>query len=124
VKKFKALIAEDVLISRIIFHELLSPYCSICLLAEDGQIAIDILSKNPDVEIIFSDIEMPEVNGFELVEHIRKKMPHSLRAIPVIAISSHSSSEFRKRCLSVGFTDILTKPISKQSIENLLSEFF
>jgi two-component system chemotaxis sensor kinase CheA len=80
----------------------------------DGQQAWDLLShKKERFDLILSDIEMPNMNGFDLVRNIKS---HSeLRTIPVIALTSLSDAESRRRGMKAGFDEYAVK-IDKDSL--------
>ncbi len=74
--------------------------------AEDGQAAFRLLQQHP-VDIVVTDIEMPNMNGFELTEHIRAS--EQLRHLPVIAVTSLSQDEERQRGMRAGLDAYLVK---------------
>ena len=80
-------------------------------IVSNGEEAIDAaLHKNYD--LILMDIQMPEMDGFEATKLIRQ---NDVRA-PIIALTAHALSEQRERALAQGFTDYLTKPISREKL--------
>jgi len=62
------------------------------------------------VEILVSDLEMPEKSGFELVEAIRKREAGAGRSLPALALSAYDSTDDRSRALAAGFSEHLRKP--------------
>jgi two-component system chemotaxis sensor kinase CheA len=74
--------------------------------AEDGKVAMEVLASRP-VDLLVTDIEMPNVNGFELAEHVRAT--ERLRHIPIIAVTSLSNDTERERGTAVGIDAYLIK---------------
>jgi YesN/AraC family two-component response regulator len=73
--------------------------------AKNGQEALDIVSKNK-IDIVVTDINMPVMNGLELIENLREKYPD----IPVIIMSAHTETEYIKKAESLGVKEYLIKP--------------
>jgi CheY-like chemotaxis protein len=90
------------------------------LRASNGQEAIDICIYNNDINLVFMDIKMPVLDGYQAFEIIKKIKP----SLPVIAQTAHSSSEEREKIEQAGFTDYITKPIDKEKIFELLDSIF
>ncbi len=88
--------------------------------ASDGHKAIDILDKNEDIDIVLTDMMMPEMDGMELLEKIRS----TNNDVTVILITGHSSIESAVDAMRKGAYDYLTKPIDlnklKITIKNAL----
>lgn len=95
----------------------------IVLLAKNGQDGIKIAERErPDV--ILLDILLPDMNGFEVCEHLRS-IPR-LKKIPILGISASAMDGDRRRSLSYGFDGFLAKPASRfeliNTIERLIGE--
>jgi PAS domain S-box-containing protein len=84
----------------------------------DGQAAVDAAGEfRPDAVLL--DISLPRMNGFEVLKRLRE-VPHD-RPLTIIATTGYGRDEDRKRCLSAGFDEHLTKPIAIGDVERLLS---
>ena len=77
--------------------------------AVDGRAALDALAADK-FDLVLLDIMMPEMNGYEVLEHIKADM--SLRDIPVIMISAVDEMESVVRCIELGAEDYLSKPFN------------
>jgi signal transduction histidine kinase len=75
------------------------------LLAENGQIALDVLEKEP-VDILLLDLKMPVLGGEEVLEIVRTRYPQ----IPVIIITGHGTVDTAVQCMKKGAYDFITKP--------------
>ncbi|MCU0533657.1 MAG: response regulator [Hydrococcus sp. Prado102] len=78
------------------------------LKAQDGWEAIAILKSNPQIKLVVSDIDMPQMNGFEFLSHRRHDA--KLAKIPVFVFSSRSNEKHRKIALQIGATAYFIKP--------------
>lgn len=87
-----------------------------CITAENGQEAIKYLKEQGDINIILMDIMMPVMDGFEATLKIRKLK--NFAKIPIIALTAKAMKGDREKCLEVGMSDYVAKPIN---IEQLLS---
>ena len=81
--------------------------------ASDGHKAIDILDKNEDIDIVLTDMMMPEMDGMELLEKIRS----TNNDVTVILITGHSSIESAVDAMRKGAYDYLTKPVDLNKLE-------
>ena len=85
--------------------------------ATNGYEALASLRENPS-DVVFSDIVMPEMDGFELCEEIRK-IP-SLRTLPIIITSTHCDSRYVLKALRHGADDYISKPVKRDVLANVL----
>ena len=114
-----SIIADDEPLTREILREKL-PWRELgfhaVLEAENGQQVLELISRNPVVDVIISDIRMPHMDGLELVSTIRKVNKHC----QIIFISGYCEKEYLKKAIRLGAVDFLEKPISIPEIENSL----
>jgi chemotaxis family two-component system sensor histidine kinase/response regulator PixL len=94
------------------------------LQAGDGWEAIKQLQSNSSVELVICDIEMPNLNGFDFLNH-RRKDPQ-LQTVPVVMLTSRSNDKHRRLAMHLGATAYFTKPYIEQSflkaIKDILNE--
>jgi signal transduction histidine kinase len=84
--------------------------------AESGQEAMNILGENNDIDIVLMDIMMPEMDGYETTQKIRRE--HKNTALPIIAVTAKAMKGDREKCIEAGASDYITKPVK---IDQLLS---
>ena len=90
------------------------------LTANNGKEGIDILSSNwQEIDLILLDIVMPEMNGFEVLRHV--KGSKIFKSIPVIMISSMDDKDSIYRCIEMGANDYVTKPFDKEILNARIS---
>jgi PAS domain S-box-containing protein len=102
------LIAEDDKFSYKFLEGFLKQTRAEVLRAADGREAVEICRTNPNIDLVLMDIQMPEMNGLEATEEIKKFN----RNLPVIAQTANAISEERQRCLEAGCDDFITKPVN------------
>ena len=78
------------------------------LQAENGIEALEQLQLHPEIEVIISDLEMPRMNGFELLSHIRQNPDFAKK--PVVVLTSRSAEKHRQLAYELGANSYLTKP--------------
>lgn len=91
--------------------------------ATSGQSALDIAFKQPDIDLIILDVQMPEMDGFQTASmlKIRKKT----RDIPIIFLTAaFKTREFQQKGYDVGAVDYLLKPIDDNQFINKISTYF
>ncbi|MEA3315102.1 MAG: response regulator [Campylobacterota bacterium] len=86
--------------------------------AQNGQLALDKFKEENDFDLIVTDINMPVMNGLELIENIRKIDKN----IPVIIMSAHTEPEYIKSAEELGVKNYLLKPFDFIKFINLVSE--
>ncbi len=90
------------------------------LQAGNGREALEKIAQEPSIQVIFCDIEMPIMNGFEFLNQYRKDYPHSDRQI--IMLTSRSSEKHRRLAEMLGASAYLTKPYIEQELLGLLKD--
>ena len=110
-EKARILVAEDDIDMRTLVYRLLENMGYAVTLAEDGIDALLQLGKS-EYDLIISDVNMPELDGFRLLEMKNQKGIKT----PVIFLTSRSSPEDEKRGFELGALDYLTKPIQKEKL--------
>ncbi|OLP18873.1 hypothetical protein BST81_08120 [Leptolyngbya sp. 'hensonii'] len=87
------------------------------ILAGNGQEAIE-LARTHSPDLILMDIQMPKVDGLEAIQKIRQDS--QLAAIPIIALTALAMTGDRERCLAVGASDYLAKPVKLKQLDDLI----
>lgn len=114
------LVAEDDNINFLLLKTILELKGHIVLRARNGQEVVDISRSNPAIDLIFMDIKMPVLDGYEAFEMIKKDNPDLI----VIAQTAHSSSEVKERIMKAGFSGYITKPLDKEKIYEIIIKVF
>jgi CheY-like chemotaxis protein/HAMP domain-containing protein len=90
------------------------------LVADTGRAALDMLARHPDVELVLMDIMMPEMDGYEAIRRLR--LDPRFAQLPVIALTAKAMQGDREKCIEVGATDYLAKPIDPENLATILRE--
>lgn len=114
----KVLVAEDMPLNQLLIKIILEDFGLECDIAENGKIAIEKLQNNT-YDIVLMDIQMPEINGFEATEFIRKKMKSK---IPIIALTADVTTIDIKKSLQIGMNDYISKPIDEKLLYNKIKD--
>lgn len=76
------------------------------LTARNGKEALDVLAQNDDIDIIVTDINMPHMNGLEMI----KKIKDNGNTLPIIIMSAHTEEEYIQKAKEYGVNEYLLKP--------------
>ena len=107
------LIAEDIDINWEIISNMLSMFGITCDRAENGRVCVDMMKSAAEgsYELIFMDIQMPEMNGLDATREIRTLENSWANSIPIIAMTADAFSENITECMNVGMSGHIAKPI-------------
>ena len=116
------LIVDDAEMNRMMLSDMLGDQYDY-VEAADGREALRILEKNVSIDLILLDINMPEMNGFEVLEEMNRY--HWIEEVPVIMITAEESVESMEHAYSLGVTDYIPRPfnvyIVRRRVENTLN---
>jgi signal transduction histidine kinase/DNA-binding response OmpR family regulator len=86
--------------------------------AEDGKSAIELLKRNPEINIVLMDIMMPEMDGFETMRQIRRIK--KFESLPMIALTAKAMKGDREKCIEAGASDYVSKPVNVDQLLSLM----
>ena len=112
--KPKILVVEDEVNSLRLLEKILSPLDCQVICAKDGVEALEILTQDPEYDLVLSDWVMPNLDGIELCKKIKEK--ESLRQIFFIILSSRDESQDKVSALDSGADEYLTKPCNPDEL--------
>jgi signal transduction histidine kinase/DNA-binding response OmpR family regulator/ligand-binding sensor domain-containing protein len=110
------LVVDDVESNRTLLQEMLVPAGFTVVTAEDGAAGLERV-RNSQPDIVLLDLNMPRLNGEEMLCIMRKEYPNQ---IPVIAVTAQGLQEHRDRAMQLGFSAFLTKPFLLQELLHLI----
>ena len=114
----KVLIAEDDMRTAFALSKLLTDLGVRVLKAEDGGKALEVLEKEPDVDLVLMDIMMPVMDGYEAMKKIRGQK--RFRKLPIIVLTAKAMKEDRERCIEAGASDYLPKPVDPERLISMM----
>ena len=118
-RHLKILLVEDDERNLILAQRLLERGCHSVTTVRNGREAADVASDGL-FDLILMDLEMPEMDGFEAAERIRKAEKGSSRHVPIIAMTAHAMKGYRERCLEAGMDDYITKPVDPSELNRVI----
>ena len=113
----RALVVDDSRTSRRSLIQLLDHDRFLIDEAADGSEAVKLLNQH-QYDIVFTDLEMPLMSGFDLLREIRSR--ESTAQIPVLMVSSRDEAMFQEKASKLGVTDYIVKPVSKKGLNSAL----
>jgi len=112
--KSSVLIVDDSKISRMFIKNTVERLRMKVLEASDGKEALSLISMHPEIKLVITDKEMPNVDGIKLVEKIRTK--RGLNDLAIIGISSSNENDVTMQFLKAGANDFIKKPITPEEL--------
>jgi len=86
--------------------------------AENGREGIEVLQKNQDIDLVLMDIMMPEMDGYEAIQSIRKLPEYA--SLPIIALTAKAMKNDREKCIQAGASDYISKPVNLEQLFSLI----
>lgn len=117
----RILVVEDNPLNQAYFQSLLDKWGYRVSLAKDGPEALSML-ETQDFDLVFLDLRIPKINGFETCIHLRNMVQGNNQKVPVIATSGSIATEDKSKAESVGMNGYLCKPFSPQEIYQTIAK--
>jgi len=114
----RILLAEDNAVNQRLASRLLEKRGHSVVVAGNGREALEALEKH-HFDLVFMDVQMPVMDGFEATAAIRKKEGGGVH-LPIVALTAHAMKGDREKCLAGGMDEYLTKPIRPQELDEVL----
>ena len=109
-KKPTILVVDDMTTTLLLLHDLLKDTYEVKI-AKSGTKALEILNAPNDIDLILLDVEMPDINGYEVCKILKNN--EQTKNIPVIFVTARNSEEDEEYGLNLGAIDYITKPFNK-----------
>ncbi|MCT7910188.1 diguanylate cyclase [Arcobacter lacus] len=113
-KKPTILVVDDMTTTLLLLHDLLKDTYEVKI-AKSGTKALEILESPNDIDLILLDIEMPDINGYDVCKRIKNN--ETIKNIPIIFITGRISQEDEEYGLNLGAIDYITKPFNKAIVK-------
>jgi signal transduction histidine kinase/DNA-binding response OmpR family regulator len=120
-RSLRVLVAEDNLVNQKLAVKLLEKLGHNVVLASNGAEAVS-QSQQAEYDLIFMDVQMPEMDGFEATRRIREQEQSSGAHVPIVAMTAYAMSGDRERCLAAGMDGYISKPVSLEALEQAIGE--
>lgn len=119
--KIKVLVTDDSEINIRVQSEILSQCHLTVLSAESGIQALELLKQQKDIDLIFMDIRMPHMDGYETAGKIREL--EGYQETPIIALTADAVPQVQEKIKEAGMNDMLLKPVSQEKLFDLLQTY-
>ncbi|WP_163835058.1 transporter substrate-binding domain-containing protein [Spartinivicinus ruber] len=116
----KVLLAEDNEINQQVAQELLLALGLDVVIANNGREAVEKIQQE-SFRLVFMDIQMPEMDGFQATEKIRS-MPQ-FDKLPIVAMTAHAMRRDREKCLAAGMNDHIAKPLNPDELSVMIAKW-
>ncbi len=117
----RVLLVEDNQVNQLVAKTLLSRAGIDVTVANDGRQAVEILALAHVFDVVLMDIQMPNMDGLEATQVIRRELKLNL---PIVALTAHAIEEERQRCYDAGMDGHITKPINPQELFETIGQFY
>lgn len=121
----KVLLVEDLKVNQVVTEMLLEELGLDVDIADNGKVALDMLTEDPTYDLILMDCEMPVLDGLRATEQIRAGVVgECYRSIPIIALTANVTLSNKRRALSVGMNGYMNKPVSLDKLMSGIKPYF
>ena len=121
-KGTKILIAEDNLMNIILMKNFLTQWEVDYDIAENGLIAYDLVQLNY-YDMVFMDLQMPEMDGYQATAKIRELPDNKYRTLPIIALTASAMLDIKDSAFAVGMNDYVSKPFNPQELHAKIAAY-
>jgi len=122
-KKRNILIVDDYEDNRLLLSNIADILGCDYQVAANGVEALESIKKN-DFDLVLMDIEMPLMNGFDVIDEVRNNFWGPKRDIIIVAITAHSPAHFTEKFKEVKFNDFVAKPYTVDKVEAIFNKYF
>ena len=123
VKPLKILVVEDNPFNQKVSAMKLERWGHQVRMVSSGKEALSVLSENR-FDLMFADVQMPDMDGYELTANVRAMEASGYEHLPIIAMTAHAMKGIREKCLAAGMNDYVSKPIRDdkllEAIQNVI----
>jgi signal transduction histidine kinase/CheY-like chemotaxis protein len=113
------LLAEDNAVNQLVMTRLLRKRGHTVTVVSDGRSAVAAVARE-DFDMVFMDVQMPEIDGLEATQQIRRT-EGARRRVRIIALTAHALQGDRQRCLDAGMDDYMAKPVRPDELDRILT---
>ncbi len=117
----RILLAEDNIVNQRLATMMLTKAGYTVEVAGNGAEAVQKFSESPEAfDLIFMDVQMPEMDGAEASQHLRRQ---GFDKVPIVAMTANAMKGDREKCLAAGMNDYLTKPIQREKVFDVIEKW-
>ncbi|KTD56214.1 PAS domain-containing hybrid sensor histidine kinase/response regulator [Legionella shakespearei] len=121
-KQYTVLIVEDNLIAQSVAKSILNKLNCRADIADTGKKAVELCRTN-HYDLIFMDIGLPDIDGYEVTHMIRVQELDTKIHTPIVALTAHGEEDDKTRCINAGMNAVLIKPLTAKACDEILDAF-
>jgi CheY-like chemotaxis protein len=118
----KVLVVDDDVRNLFAITTVFEKYNIDVITAESGKEAIELMNEMNNIEMVLMDIMMPEMDGYETMQKIRRE--HKNNNLPIIAVTAKAMKGDRQKCIEAGASDYITKPLKMDQLLSMMRIWF
>ncbi len=118
----KVLVVDDDVRNLFAITTVFEKYNIDVITAESGKEAIELMNEMSNIEMVLMDIMMPEMDGYETMQKIRRE--HKNNNLPIIAVTAKAMKGDRQKCIEAGASDYITKPLKMDQLLSMMRIWF
>lgn len=115
------MVVDDNSLNRMVLMKIIRSFNLNGCTASNGLEALQMIKDKKEISLILMDLMMPIMDGYEATRKIRELK--SSQDLPIVAVTADSSDGLPTNCLVAGFNDLVTKPVRKDEIEQILKKY-
>jgi len=115
IKDIKILIVDDSRVNILLAQELLKNWQGTCDVAMNGKIAVDMI-KQKDYDVVLMDLQMPEMDGYQATQEVRRLPEEKYHTLPIIALTASAMLEIKDKAFTSGMNDYMSKPFNPDEL--------
>ena len=120
VRPLRILLAEDNPVNQMTATTMFEKLGHTVVVTNNGRQAIDKINEQP-FDVVFMDVQMPEMDGVAATGEIRKQEQATGRHIPIVAMTAHAMKGDKEKCLEAGMDDYVSKPIRRKDLADVIA---
>jgi CheY-like chemotaxis protein len=114
----RVLVVEDSLVNQLVAKSFLTSQGHEVMIAENGQVALEMISGLDAFDIILMDVQMPVLDGLQATRQLREReTEHGWLRMPLLALTGNAMPEEKEACLAAGMDACLTKPLTMSEVQ-------
>ena len=123
-KDVKILVVDDNKVNQLVAQKMLKKLGFSADLADNGLKAVEAIKANA-YDLVFMDVQMPEMDGITATMEIRnqEKIKGAAKKLPIVAMTANVLGKDKENCLKAGMDDFLSKPITPAPLSKILNEW-
>jgi two-component system sensor histidine kinase/response regulator len=121
-RPLRILVVEDNAMNQRVAQAMLKRRGHSVVIASNGREATEALEKE-NFELVFMDVQMPEMDGFEATRLIRDRQKTTGQYTPIVAMTAHAMKGDREKCIAAGMDDYISKPIRDAELFEVVEKF-